>query len=276
MHVIQLLSLKTSTQYSKIMTDTKIINSTELHKIKALGMPEIKENNPWLMLHIKGDNARAPTSWNSKVFRNKAGILKIVTTDIGILDALLMNTVRSAPVSAATEKKSDRIVTIDDSGWGYPLLGVLIGAHDSQTDQIITEEIKVEYFRSPYFETKRYLSQAAIATMRLLDRLNAIPAGTLIKICTGYIHTESVRVLIENGYAIERGVIGEPLQSKLEAAHAEYVNKVTNAGIYYDPKELDKKEIGKKFHEVIAWIKKNNAWDIAKTGWGYFKKNKNI
>jgi hypothetical protein len=91
------------------MTDTKIINSTELYKIKALGMPEIKENNPWLMLHIKGDNARAPTPWNSKVFRNKAGILKIVTTDIGILDALLMNTVRSAPESAATEKKSDRI-----------------------------------------------------------------------------------------------------------------------------------------------------------------------
>ena len=43
--------------------------------------------------------------------------------------------------------------------------------------------------------------------------------------------------------------------------------------MYYDPKELEKKEIGRKFHEVVKWIKKNNAWNIAKTGWGYFKKN---
>lgn len=245
-----------------------------LDKLKALGMPEVKEDNPWLRLHIKGDNTKAPGSWNAKVYKNKAGILKVVTTDMGVLDALLTNTAQSGPVSAAMEKKSERIVTVDDSGWGYPLLGVLIGAHDSQTGQIIIEEIKVEYFQSPYFETKLYLNQAAIATMRLLDRLNANPDGTQIKICTGYIHTEAVRVLIENGYTIERGVIGEPLQSRLEAAHAEYVKKATDAGIYYDPKELDMKEIGRKFHEVVAWIKKNNAWNIAKTGWGYFKKNK--
>ena len=192
---------------------------------------------------------------------------------MGVLDALLMNTAPSAPVSAATERKSERIITVDDSGWGYPILGVLIGAHDSQTDQIIIEEIKVQYFQSPYFETKTYLNQAAIATMHLLERLKVSPHETLIKICTGYIHTETVRVLIENGYTIERGVIGEPLQSKLEAAHTEYVKEATSAGMYYDPKELDKKEIGKKFHEVIAWIKKNNAWNITKTGWGYFKKN---
>jgi hypothetical protein len=255
------------------MTDTRIINSEMLDKLKALGMPEVKENNPWLMLHIKGDDTKAPGSWNAKVYRNKAGILKVVTTDMDILDSLLTNTAPSTPVSVATEKKSKRVITIDDSGWGFPLMGVLIGAHDSQTGQIIIEEIKVEYFQSPYFETKLYLKQAVIATMRLLDRLKASPDGILIKICTGYIHTEAVRVLIENGYTIERGVIGEPLQSRLEAEHAEYVKKATNAGIYYDPKELDKKEIGRKFHEVIAWIKKHNARNIAKTGWGYFKKN---
>ncbi len=255
------------------MTDTRIINSEMLDKIRALGMPEVKENNPWLTLHIKGDDTKAPGSWNAKVYRNKAGILKVVTTDMGVLDALLTNTPLSAPMSAAMEREPERIITIDDSGWGFALLGVLIGAYDSQTGQIITEEIKVEYFQSPSFETKAYLNQAAIATMRLLERLNASPDGTLIKICTGYIHSEAVRVLIENGYTIERGVIGEPLQSKLETAHADYIKKATNAGMYYDPKELEKKEIGRKFYEVVAWIKKNNAWDIAKTGWGYFKKN---
>lgn len=257
-----------------LMTDTRIINFEMFDRIRALGMPEVKENNPWLALHIKGDDTKALGSWNAKVYRNKAGILKVVTTDMGVLDALLTNTAQSGHVSAPMEKKSERIITIDDSGWGFPLGGVLIGAHDSQTGQIIIEEIKVEYFQSPSFETKAYLNQASIATMRLLDRLNASPGGTLIKICTGYIHSEAVRVLIENGYTIERGVIGEPLQSRLEAAHADYIKKATNAGIYYDPKDLDKKEIGRKFYEVIAWIKKNNAWNMAKTGWGYFKKNR--
>ena len=44
---------------------------------------------------------------------------------MGVLDALLMNTATSAPVSVATEKKSERIITVDDSGWGYPILGVV-------------------------------------------------------------------------------------------------------------------------------------------------------
>jgi hypothetical protein len=100
------------------MTGTRIINSEKLDKLKALGMPAVKENNPWLMLHIKGDDTKAPCSWNAKVYRNKAGILKVVTTDMDVLDALLTNTAQSDSVSAAIKRKPNHIITIDDSGWG--------------------------------------------------------------------------------------------------------------------------------------------------------------
>jgi hypothetical protein len=53
-----------------------------------------------------------------KVYRNKAGILKVVTTCMGVLDALLMDTARYVPESAATEKKSERIITIETQAGG--------------------------------------------------------------------------------------------------------------------------------------------------------------
>ncbi len=169
------------------------------------------------------------------------------------------------------EKKYERIISIDDSGWGSPLLGVLIGAHDTLTDQIVTGEIPVNYFQSPQFKKKGYLDQAALVTLRLLDRLNASPEGTLIRICTGCIHTKTVQTLRDKGYHVETTAIGEPLQSNLEKIHAEYVRKGTGADIYYDPKETERKDLGKKFYGNIEWIKENNAWHLAKTGWKFFK-----
>ncbi|CAG0956212.1 MAG: hypothetical protein OIN86_06735 [Candidatus Methanoperedens sp.] len=32
------------------------------------------------------------------------------------------------------------------------------------------------------------------------------------------------------------------------------------------------KEIDKKFYKVVAWIKKNNTYNMAKAGWGISKR----
>lgn len=93
----------------------------------------------------------------------------------------------------------------------------------------------------------------------------------LFKVCTGYVNTGIVRELRERGFRMETCAIGEPLQSALETSHMNYIRENTRADIYYDPKELDKSEIPKKFGEVVKWIEKNNAWSLAKTGWNYFK-----
>jgi hypothetical protein len=106
---------------------TQPISKTQLDTLRKLGLPEVKENNQWLVLHVKGDGVRAPESWNSKVYINSAGNMKVVTTDMATLAALLSESPRTALPEPC------RIISIDDSGWGFPLLGVLIGVHDSQT-----------------------------------------------------------------------------------------------------------------------------------------------
>jgi len=156
---------------------TQIINDKNFERIKAFGLPEVKENNPWLLLHIKGDGIKAPESWNAKVYTNSAGNMKVVTTDMAALVALLSESPRTAL------PEPGRIISIDDSGWGFPLLGVLIGVHDSRTGKILTDEIPVEYFQSPKFQEKRYLIHASNIAMLMLDRLGACPGdeGLLIK-----------------------------------------------------------------------------------------------
>ncbi len=68
---------------------SQLISRGQLDALKKLGLPDVKENNQWLMLHVKGDGVRAPQSWNAKVYTNSAGNTKVVTTDTAILAALL-------------------------------------------------------------------------------------------------------------------------------------------------------------------------------------------
>jgi hypothetical protein len=248
------------------------------NRVKALGLPEVKENSPYLVIHVKGDGIRTPATWNAKIYKNSSGTLKLVTADYTVLDSLLSNkpSIQAAP---AINEKAARIISIDDSGWGFPLLGTLIGLHDSLDDSIHIGEVSVNYYQSPCFEKKAYLWAAANTVNRLVGELDTGNAdcfrpqtvNVLFKVCTGYVNTGIVKDLQERGFKVETCKIGEPLQSALEAAHMEYVNKTIGSALYYDTKGMNSKDIGRKFNEVIAWMKKNNAWHLTKTGWKYFK-----
>jgi len=253
---------------------SQLISRGQLGALKKLGLPEVNENNQWLVLHVKGDGVKAPQSWNAKVYTNSACNMKVVTTDMAVLSALL------AESSQGILPEQGRVISIDDSGWGFPLGGTLVGLHDSLDNSIHIGEVPVKYYQSPYFERKDYLNIAAQQVVRLLGELQHPNADifdprtvkVLFRVCTGYVNTGIVRELRERGFKVETCAIGEPLQSALEAAHMNYIREKTNADIYYDPKELDKSEIPKKFGEAVRWIEKNNAWSMAKIGWGYFKK----
>ena len=255
------------------------ISKGQLEILKKLGLPEVKENNQWLVLHVKGDGVRAPQSWNAKVYTNSAGNMKVVTTDMDILVALLDGRQQAPQMVSPAKPEPSRVISIDDSGWGFPLLGTLIGLHDSLDNSIHIGEVPVKYYQSPFFERKDYLNIAAHQVVRLLGELQHPNAdifdprtvNVLFKVCTGYVNTGIVRELRERGFKVETCAIGEPLQSALETAHMNYIREKTRADIYYDPKELDKAEIPKKFGEVVTWIEKNNAWSLTKTGWNYFK-----
>ena len=90
---------------------SQLITKGQLETLKKLGLPEVKENNQWLVLHVKGDGVRAPQSWNAKVYTNSAGNMKVVTTDMAVLSALL------AESSQGILPEQGRVISIDDSGW---------------------------------------------------------------------------------------------------------------------------------------------------------------
>jgi len=254
---------------------TQPITKTGLEKLRKLGFPEVKENNLWLVLRVKGDGVRAPEAWNAKVYTNSAGNMKVVTTDMVTLEALLSGPPRT---TLPEHEKPGRIISIDDSGWGFPLLGALIGVYDSQSGQILTDEIPVEYFQPPKFHEKQYLIYASNIAMKMLEKLDVHPGDErlLIKVCTGYMNSDIVHALGKVGFKVQTCKIEEPLQSTLETAHKKYICEGVSADLYYDPKELSQVDIPRNFKQVVNWINENNAWNIAKTGWKFFKTMKEV
>ncbi len=165
-----------------------------------------------------------------------------------------------------------REIFIDDAGWGFPLLGVLFGIYDSQTKRVSIVKLPVKLFQSPVFEQHSYLRESGRLIGGLFQKLNIIPADTQVHICTCFVNNGISDALIDSSFTVNRTAIGEPLQSRLEQAYAEYVQQTTGRNFYYDPKELTKRGITARFFKVINWIKADNRFDIAKTGWKYFKK----
>ncbi len=171
-----------------------------------------------------------------------------------------------------------RVISIDDSGWGHPLLGTLVGLHDSFDNSIHIAEVPVVHYQSPGFEAKTYLQSAANKAASLISELGLparglAPSEVLFKVCTGYVNLGIVEWLRSIGCRVETCRIGEPLQSALEKAHTDYVRKnLEHPPPYYDPKELSNRGIRKAYSETMAWIAKYNAWGIAKTGWRSMKR----
>lgn len=238
------------------------IDESMLEKIKALKLPQKKENNEYILLHVYGDNRRAPETFNAKVYTGKKG-LKLVTNDYNTLIKLIDG--------RETKKTYDRIICIDDSGWGFPLGGVLVGAYDNLTKDFVFKEIGVKFFQGQNFEQKRYLHEYADKGISIISELKPNRDKTLIKICTGFINKNLKEDLRTLGFDVEIAKIGEPLQSELEKKHKEYVKEKFGYDAYYDPKELAKKEIVSEFDNVVEFIKKNKLIKFAKSGWDCFK-----
>ena len=167
--------------------------------------------------------------------------------------------------------KEERIVMMDDALWGFPLGGVLLGAHDSATGRFVVREVPVKYFQSPLFEHKTYLQAMAETALELLDELGVKPESTtLVKVCQGYVNSAIPAALRHRGYRVEVGKIGEPLKSWLEGKAAEYVRNLVYDG-YYEPKEMSESDVRKAFWRVVRWVEKHNRYDIIKSGWKFWK-----
>jgi len=239
--------------------DVKAINEECLERIRRLGLPCVEENNPYVVLSVRGDGVRASPKWNARVYRDKSGRLKLVTVDLKMLRDMLEG---RAPAART------RTISVDDAGWGFPLGGVMIGATDGE--RVETGLVPVVYFQGERFGRHDYLEYAARVTLDLLGRFHADPDDTRVEICTGYVNIGSREALREAGYEVKVSEVTGLLQDELEKRFAAYVRGLGYPG-YVDPKETHDPK--KPFGDIIRWIEERPEarMRLAKTGWKYFK-----
>jgi hypothetical protein len=102
--------------------------------------------------------------------------------------------------------------------------------------------------------------------IQLLDQFGANPDTHRIEICTGYVNQPLREELRSLGYDVRVEEIKGMLQDKLEKAYREYVIEEVGADIYYDPKEMNKSEISRRYGESIKFGKEHCPHKI-KAGW---------
>lgn len=243
-----------------------VIDEDYLEQLKALDLPLKESKNQWLVLHMHGDGDRASSKFNIQVYENSEGRLTLVTNDQDTLDGLLEG---REPVSL----EGKRIIQIDDSGWGFPLGGVLCGAHDSEIDRTIVREVEVEYFQGERYQRKEYLDRFRDRALEIVSMLSPSIDSTVIKICTGYVNIEAKKALREQNFAlVQVDEIGEPLQTKLEEQNRRYIKQLIGKDLYYDPKGMSRKEIAQRYQQAIEYAREHNLWHLVKTGWKSLQK----
>jgi len=249
------------------MTYSGRITEDDLRKLKKLGLPSINPKSQYVVLHMHGDGTRASTAFNFQVYTGRKGY-RLVTNDKTTLDRLLSG---EAPIDV----KGKRVLLLDDSGWGFPIGGVLCGVYDAETGKFYQREIEVEFFQSPRFGKKEYLERYKERALEIIEKIAPSIGETVIKICTGYINTKAKEVLRErNFYLVEVDKIGEPLQSWLEEQNRLYVERLIGRNLYYDPKALHQTQVPARFHEVVEFAETHNLMHLVKTGWKFFEDRK--
>lgn len=155
-------------------------------------------------------------------------------------------------------------IIVDDAGSGDLLFGVVLGAYRLETREFRYGVVSVQYFQSPRFHRKEYLTAASKIVFQLLDEFN-LKRDEPVKICKGYIFDEAVQDLQErfSDSPIDRiKVTGEP-QRLTEMA---YLDEIRNLG--YEPLKEREGKRAKSFFHMLRWLRENpDQLKYAKTGW---------
>jgi hypothetical protein len=155
-------------------------------------------------------------------------------------------------------------ILIDDAGSGDLLFGVVIGAYRSETQEFKYGVVDVQYFQSPRFRRKAYMTQASKAVFQLLDRLE-LKGEEPILICRGSIFDNAVSDLKQKygDTRIRKVKVTGELQYLTETA---YLDEIRNLG--YEPLKDREEKRAKSFFHMMRWLKKNpDKMKYAKTGW---------
>jgi len=239
----------------------------EIEKLKKV-LITVPESNEWLLYHGKGNGQTITETFNVKIYQNKKGQRKIVTTD----QQLLQQIIQGKTLEQSNKKKYT--IMVDDSMWGFPLGGVLVGC--AYQNHVTYDEVPVQFFQGPSFENKTYLDEYARRGLALVNRIileyQLCKQDTEIIICTGYVNTKLKETLREQEFTVNIAEITGTLQNKLEEITAQIVKEKYHYNLYYDPKVIDPR---KGFQQVIDWVneKPEERLRLCKTGWKYFKEH---
>jgi len=213
------------------------------------------ENNQYLKVSYCGAGGLVSPKWNIKIYTSGS----VVCNDEGTLQRLLDGEI-------STPDKKLQLLQIDDSGWGFPLCGVMVGVTDGS--RVATRVVDVSYFKPGVFERRTYLSAYSSEGMNLINNeFHATTSTHRIEICTGFVNSLLRDQLRLAGFDVRVVEITGLLQDTLEKLFKKYVRDTLGVDLAYDPKELpSKSHISQHYYKALEWGKKN-APHMLKSGW---------
>jgi hypothetical protein len=159
---------------------------------------------------------------------------------------------------------SEKVIWIDDAGWGELILGIVIGAIKPPDPKYMERRIPVSSFQPPNFENKKYLDD----TVKIADEIVEVmrpDEETHFKVCSGYILSSVCRRLRNQGFKVEEVEATGELQEKVERSYTRWCKEI---GI---PAESLKDR--KRFWTFLQWVaeKPGLREKLVKTGWKSWK-----
>jgi hypothetical protein len=160
---------------------------------------------------------------------------------------------------------SEKVILIDDAGWGDLLLGVVIGALKPPDHRYMERRIPVSSFQSPNFENKKYLDDTVKIANEIVEVLQP-DMETNFKVCSGYVLSSIRRHLRERGFKVEEVEVTGELQEKVEQG---YIRWCKEMGV-----PAERLEDKKRFWTFLEWVAERPGLreKLVKTGWKSWKK----
>ncbi len=160
----------------------------------------------------------------------------------------------------------EKVILIDDAGWGDLILGVVVGALNLNLPEAkyMERRIPITSFQSPNFEDKKYLDD----TVKIADEIVEVmhpDVETIFKVCSGYVLSSIREHLRERGFRVQRVEDTGELQEKVERGYQRWCKEMGA------PAEI--REDNGRFWTFLEWVAESPRFreKLVKTGWQSWK-----
>ena len=159
-------------------------------------------------------------------------------------------------------------ISIDDSGWGDLILGVVIGAHKLPDHKYMERRIPVSSFQSPNFEKKRYLDDAVKIAEEVVEVMRG-DKETRFKVCSGYVLSSILRYLQDRHFHVEEVEVTGELQEMVERGYIRWCVEVGVPAERLEDKGARAALAQRRFWPLLEWVaeKPKLREKLVKTGW---------